>query len=145
MQERAAEIVWRLRLNAGPRAVFDLLSTDEGRASFWAERTEQHGDRLTFHFSNGEVLESRILDSTRPDRFSLTYFDESTVVFELRSTDSGGTDLIFRESNLSLDGLHENRAGWVSVLLNLKAQSDHSIDLRNHDPRCTWSDGYVDN
>lgn len=144
MLEQSAEIVWRLRLKAEPRAVFDRLSTDEGRASFWAERTEQHGDRLTFHFSNGEVLESRILDSTPPDRFSLTYFEESTVVFELRSAGSG-TDLLLRESNLSRADLHENRAGWVSVLLNLKAQSDHSIDLRNHDPRCTWSNGYVDN
>lgn len=144
MLEQSAEIVWRLRLKAEPRAVFDRLSTDEGRASFWAERTEQHGDRLTFHFSNGEVLESRILDSTRPDRFSLTYFEESTVVFELRSAGSG-TDLLLRESNLSRADLHENRAGWVSVLLNLKARADHSIDLRNHDPRCTWSNGYVDN
>jgi hypothetical protein len=36
-------------------------------------------------------------------------------------------------------------AGWVSVLLALKAAADFGIDLRNHDPARTWNKGYVDN
>lgn len=36
-------------------------------------------------------------------------------------------------------------AGWVSVLLALKAAVDFSVDLRNHDPGRTWDQGYADN
>jgi hypothetical protein len=36
-------------------------------------------------------------------------------------------------------------AGWVSVLLALKAAVDFGVDLRNHDPERTWSTGFVDN
>jgi hypothetical protein len=36
-------------------------------------------------------------------------------------------------------------AGWVSVLLGLKAAADHGVDLRNHDAARTWSQGYCDN
>jgi len=43
----------------------------------------------------------------------------------------------------------ENRteviAGWVSVLMALKASVDFGIDLRNHDPNRTWDEGYAEN
>lgn len=138
------EIVWRLRLRATPEAVFDLLTTDEGRGSFWAERTEQDGERIRFRFPNGETLDSRVHASSRPTRFSLTYFGGSIVSFELRPAGSG-TDLCLRESNVPAREREENWAGWVSVLLNLKARADHGVDLRNHDSELTWSEGYVDN
>ncbi|HVS62226.1 MAG TPA: SRPBCC domain-containing protein [Thermoanaerobaculia bacterium] len=144
MTTRTSEIVWRLRLKAAPRSVFALLTTDEGRASFWAERTVQEGDAITFRFPSGEVLASRILELAPPHRFSLTYFDATTVTFELEPAGEG-TDLRLHEANVPAATEAENRAGWVSVLLNLKARADHGIDLRNHDPECTWSKGYVDN
>jgi uncharacterized protein YndB with AHSA1/START domain len=138
------EIVWRLHLTAPRQRVFELLATDHGRASFWAQRTEQEGDEILFHFPNGETLRIRILESTPFERFSLTYFDGSMVTFELHDT-GASTDLVLRESGVPADQISDNRAGWVSVLLNLKARADHGIDLRNHDPRRTWSEGYVDN
>jgi hypothetical protein len=39
----------------------------------------------------------------------------------------------------------EVNAGWVSVLMALKAAADFRVDLRNHDTRRTWSQGYCDN
>ena len=36
-------------------------------------------------------------------------------------------------------------AGWVSVLMALKASVDFGIDLRNHNPKWTWDEGYVEN
>ena len=87
---------------------------------------------------------SRVLESLPPSRFSFTYFNATTVVVELQET-NGGTDLLLRESSVRAEDLVENRAGWISVLLNLKAQADHGVDLRNHDRTRTWDDGYVDN
>lgn len=39
----------------------------------------------------------------------------------------------------------EFTAGWVSLLLTMKAAIDHGVDLRNHDPERTWVQGYADN
>lgn len=144
MSGQGGDIVWRLRLEAPPPAVFEILATDRGRASFWAERSVQTGDEVTFHFPNGEALTSRISGVEPPRRLSFTYFGGSTVTFELRPAGSG-TDLCLRESGVSPESLEQNRAGWVSVLMNLKAQADHRVDLRNHDPGCCWDGGYVDN
>jgi hypothetical protein len=39
----------------------------------------------------------------------------------------------------------EMAAGWVSVLMAMKAAVDHGVDLRNHDASRSWSNGYADN
>jgi uncharacterized protein YndB with AHSA1/START domain len=144
MAGKSNDIVWRLLLDAEPHRVFDLLATDSGRAAFWAERTEQRGEEIEFHFPNGERLLTRILVHRPAEVFALTYFGGSLVRFELKPVPSG-TDLMLSESGVPNAELADNRAGWVSVLLNLKAQADFGIDLRNHDPERTWSRGYVDN
>ncbi|MDX1591395.1 MAG: SRPBCC domain-containing protein [Balneolaceae bacterium] len=142
--KRTSQIVYRIRLESPADKVFALLATDRGRESFWAERSSQNGDEITFSFSNGEKLQSRILESSPPRRFSLTYFNGSIVTFDIEEM-SSGTRVKMQETHLSASDENQNRAGWVSVLLNLKARADHGIDLRNHNPEYTWSDGYVDN
>ena len=69
---------------------------------------------------------------------------DSVVSFELVTTDFG-TELCLRETNVAPESYGENLAGWVSVLMSLKARVDHGIDLRNHDERYSWSEGYVEN
>lgn len=144
MIKEAHEIVYRLRLKAAPERVFAYLATDQGRGKFWAERTEQQQEDIVFHFSDGQKLSSRVLESSPSHRFSLTYFNGSIVTFDIQEEPSG-TVLQLRETSLSASDERQNRAGWVSVLLNLKAHADHGIDLRNHHPQYTWSEGYVDN
>lgn len=41
--------------------------------------------------------------------------------------------------------LQDEVAGWVSVLMAMKAAVDHGVDLRTHDESRTWGDGYADN
>lgn len=144
MDKGTSEIVYRLRLDAPAERVFALLATDRGRGSFWAERTEQQEEDIVFYFPNGEKLLSRVLESSPPHRLSFTYFNGSIVTFDIQEQPKE-TELQLCETNLSALDERQNRAGWVSVLLNLKAQADHGIDLRNHHPQYTWSKGYVDN
>lgn len=144
MSERGAEIRYRLRLAASAEKVYELLATDDGRAGFWAERTEQKDDEIVFYFPDGEKLISRVLESSPPHRLSLTYFNGSIVTFDVHEQ-STGTEVQLLETNLTPSDESQNRAGWVSVLMNLKAQADHGIDLRNHSPNYVWSKGYVDN
>ena len=49
------------------------------------------------------------------------------------------------EEGVAAEHYAEIHAGWVSVLMNLKAVADFGCDLRNHDPQRTWQQGYLNN
>lgn len=126
-----------------------MLDSPEGRASFWAESAAEqagpNGDRLIhFRFVSGEELQSLVVEHTHPSRFQLSYFGGSSVTFELDADGAGGTDLTLTEVGAPPNEHEQNRAGWVSVLLALKAAVDFGFDLRNHDSERTWYRGYVD-
>lgn len=137
-------IKWRIHLKATPERVFDTLASDEGRALFWAADARESDGTISFKFSNGMVLDSKVLERQRPARFALEYFGGSRVQFDLTDDGKGGTDLTMTESGIPEGNLLEHLPGWISVLLSLKAAVDFSIDLRNNDPQRTWDQGYVD-
>lgn len=142
-------IRWRVHLRSAPGEVHRMLATPGGRARFWAESAEEMveagGDRVVrFRFSGGVELESRVLESSPSSRFRLSYFGGSVVTFDLEPDGAGGTDLTLTEVGAPPAEHAQNRAGWVSVLLALKAAVDFGIDLRSHDPGRTWDDGFVD-
>ena len=145
MAESGQVLKWQLQLQAPIEAVFELLVTDAGRERFWVEESRQRGEALDFRFSGGETLRCPVLEVCPPTRFRLGYFEGSELCFELTDTNPG-THLQLTESGLSgPDHYAENRAGWVSVLMALKARADFGVDLRNHDPRRSWAQGYPDN
>jgi hypothetical protein len=133
-------IRWRLHLASPPNDVHVLLSTDEGRARFWAESAVEQDGVIGFRFPNGYVHEARVVASEPGVRFEVDYFG-APARFELEPDGSGGTDL-----TLTHDHDHpDTRPGWISVLMALKAAADFGVDLRSHDPGRTWDQGFVDN
>lgn len=58
---------------------------------------------------------------------------------------SGGTDLSLHTTGVAAAEHCEVVAGWVSVLIAMKAAIDHGVDLRNHDPARSWATGFLDN
>jgi uncharacterized protein YndB with AHSA1/START domain len=135
---------WRIRLHSSPERVFGVLSTAEGRRRFWAESAEQHGSRIEFQFLSGERWDGALLECSPPSRFRISYLDGSVVSFVLMPDGAGGTDLELTETGVGKANWSDNHAGWVTVLLALKAAVDHGIDLRNGDPQRSWAHGYVD-
>jgi uncharacterized protein YndB with AHSA1/START domain len=121
-----------------------MLATDEGRARFWAESAEEHDGVIQFRFPNGFAWDGEILLREPPRRFAVNYFSDR-VTFELDEDGNGGTDLLLVDEGQGGDERHEVHAGWVSVLMTLKAAVDHGVDLRNHDPQRSWDQGYADN
>jgi uncharacterized protein YndB with AHSA1/START domain len=144
MLDRDGTIRWRMRLTASRERVYEFLATPHLRARFWALSAPDRADTIEFHFANGATLTSRVLERLPPARFALTYFDGSIVTFELMPDGEGGTELLLTERGVPDATRNENHAGWVAVLLTLKAAVDHGIDLRNHDERRTWDRGYAD-
>ena len=137
-------ITWKLHLRSSPKTVFELISTSKGRAKFWAEEAVEENNVIHFIFSNGQTYGGRILECIPNQKFCLAYFD-SLVKFHLEPSENGGTDLGLINENVPEDEFIEVYAGWVSVLMNLKAAADFQFDLRNHDPNKTWNQGYADN
>jgi uncharacterized protein YndB with AHSA1/START domain len=85
-------IRWRMHLHAPPSVVYQALTTDEGRASFWAERAPASHDTIHFEFINGVRESSPILEDVPERRFVIRYFG-AEVTFELEAPHDGGTDL----------------------------------------------------
>lgn len=136
-------IRWRMSIPAAPEAVFAALDSDDGRAAFWAESAIEDDGHIDFRFINGLKTRSRILERRPPHLWAIDYFG-TTARFELSDDGSGGTDLLLTNDGVDPEDWNEVHAGWLNVLFPLKAWLAHGVDLRSHDPRRTWSDGYAD-
>ena len=139
-----SEIRWRVHLASPPEAVWELLATDGGRARFWAESAVKRNGAIEFEFVNGVAWRGAVLVEERPRVFAVEYFGGSRATFELEPDGAGGTDLSLTERGVPAEAWLDNHAGWVTVLLALKAAVDFGVDLRNGDPRRSWAAGYVD-
>ena len=137
-------ITMRIHLISSPDKVFEFLSTAVGREAFWADSAKEHDGVIHFHFSNGMEHKGKIVESIPQHRYSVEYFGGSKATFELLAVAGGGTDLILTESEINEEWLADHKAGWITVLLTLKAAVDFSVDLRNSDPHRSWQNGYVD-
>jgi uncharacterized protein YndB with AHSA1/START domain len=143
-QSEPATIRWKMHFASPPEEVFDALATDSGRARYWAESTTEHDGWITFHFLKYEPFSGRILRREWPCVFALEYFG-TQVEFTLEGDGRRGTDLFLLATHVDESIRMEMVAGWVSVLMAMKAAVDHRVDLRNHDPSRSWVDGYADN
>ncbi len=136
------EITWRLHLRSPPEVVYSMFSTDEGRERFWAEKSFEENGNLDLRFIDGQTLACKILERVPAEKFVFEYFGGSVVAVALNDDGSGGTDLVLNARRVKYA---EEWPGWVSVLLALKTATDFSVDVRNHDPKRTWEQGYCDN
>lgn len=143
-QPEKGVIRWKMHFLSPKEDVFSALATDEGRARYWAESAPEVNGQVTFHILGYEPFAGRILTSNAPSLFALEYFG-TIVEFSLQDDGGGGTDLSLVAMQVDESIRMEMVAGWVSVLMAMKAAVDHGVDLRNHDKSRTWSDGYADN
>lgn len=138
-------IHWRVHLNSAPHDVYRVLATDEGRAQFWAESARETDGKIEFKFPNGATWAGEILANQPPSLFAIRYWGGSIVTFRLVDDGAGGTDLDLTDAGVPAEWQTDTEAGWVSVLLALKAAVDFGVDLRNHDPLRTWAQRFADN
>ncbi len=144
-QDDPTTIRWQLHLKSPIEKVYRALSTDEGRASFWAETAVQSNSIIHFVFPNGFTWDVSILEAIPPRLYAVQYIDNSVATFTLEEDGQGGTDLTLTDEGVAAQHRTEVIAGWVSVLLALKAAVDFGVDLRSHDPQRNWDNGYVEN
>jgi uncharacterized protein YndB with AHSA1/START domain len=138
-------IRWRLHLAAPVAQVYAALATDAGRARFWAESAVERAGVIHFVFPNGATWEGPIEAADPPRTFAVRYYGGSLATFSLAADGRGGTDLTLTDAGVPEADRAEVTAGWVSVLLSLKAAVDFGVDLRTHDPARQWDTGYAEN
>ena len=141
----STSIKWKLCLRSSPEIVYEMLNTDAGRARFWAESAVERDGSILFRFPNGATWTSKILERRPPYLFKLRYYGGSTTSFLLTLAANGGTILQLTDEGVEPTHYMEVHAGWVSVLMALKAAVDFDVDLRNHDINRTWDQYFVDN
>jgi hypothetical protein len=135
---------WRVALPAQRDRVYELLTTDAGRELFWAELSRRDGTRIDLSFPDGTIGSMTIGRERPPRSFAVQYFGALTT-FELSALDDRCTLLEVGAHGVPSADLIDAAAGWVSVLLCLKAYLKGGIDLRNHLPTRSWREGFVDN
>lgn len=144
-QDDQIQIYWRLHLKSPPEKVYQALSTDAGRASFWAESAIERDGIIHFVFPNKMTWDAHILAAIPNSRYTVQYIGNSITTFSLEEDGQGGTDLTLTDAGVPAADRTEVIAGWVSVLMALKASVDFGIDLRTHDPDRQWDRGYAEN
>lgn len=137
-------VSWRVQLASPVEKVFAILDTDTGRASFWADSAVEQEGVIHFRFNDGTEHTGRIRENVPHRRFAVEYFGGSIATFTLKADEAGGTVLTLEETGIPADWWVDHYAGWVSVLLTLKAAVDFGIDLRNKDPQKNWGNLFVD-
>lgn len=143
-QPEPGTIRWRVHFRSPREQVYAALATAEGRATFWAESAREAGGEITFCFSGHPPVAGRVLQRHEPDLFVVEYFG-ARVEFTLAGDGAGGTVLSLLATGVDESEKCEVTAGWVSVLLAMKAAVDHQVDVRNHDAARSWSTGFADN
>jgi hypothetical protein len=144
-QDKAGEINWKVHFSSSIEKVYEALTTDDGRKTFWAEGTVEKNGYIEFSILNYPKYQSRIVAKNGRDLFRIEYFG-TEVQFQLVTTkDDNGTDLILTAKTDNENVKNEMTAGWVSVLLAMKAAVDFGVDLRNHNPDRAWNNGFLDN
>ena len=136
-------IQWRMHLPVPPMRVFEALSSNDGRAAFWAESAVELGGRIEFRFVDGRSCVCEILEHRPPHVFCVDYMG-GPARFEITPDGRGGTDLLLTHEGVDPDEWQEVHAGWLNVLFPLKAWLAHGVDLRNHDPDRSWDRGFAD-
>jgi len=126
-----------------PGAVFGVLDSDHGRASFWAESAVEVDGQIEFRFVNGYTCRCRIVERRPPALWTIDYIG-GLARFELTPDGQGGTDLLLTHEDVGSDEWNEVHAGWLNVLFPLKAWVVHGVDLRTHDAERSWDQGYAD-
>lgn len=135
---------WRVHFKSASSEVYRALSTPLGRSRFWAESAKETDGVIHFVLAGDRSDESRIERAVKDQVYAVRHFGR-LLTFALASDEqTNGTDLTFTYESLDDPTATEaDSAGWVSLLLRLKASVDFGVDLRNHDTSrtTTYADG----
>ena len=127
--------------------------TDETEIVKWfpekAVIEPRKGGRLYFEWVGGDKLETTILEVRKPSRVVFPFGGKTVEVAINLSKVKAGTVVELHQYHMKTDpktrvNMHMGcKEGWAFFLANLKSYLEHGIDLRGHDPKRCYVQGYV--
>jgi hypothetical protein len=144
MQPSASFTSWRVHLLAPRELVFDLITPEFEPGPYRASSAGRLDGENGWLAPEGAHLKDATLDLTPPRRIVARYAGGGVATLELSDDGRGGTVLRLTDVGQQAEDRTELVAGWVSVLLALKASVDFSLDLRDHDRRTFWTGAYLE-
>jgi hypothetical protein len=91
------------------------------------------------------MQKGRILKNEPPHTVKVEYYGGGITTFDLNPDGCGGTHLTSTDHGVPAEYRTEVIASWISVLMARKASVDFDVNLRNHNPKHTWEEEYLEN
>lgn len=142
----------RIEIAAPPQKVFDAWTSRELLEKWFPVAgviEPRKGGRIMLTFLGGDSHDDRVTSARRPGRLQFPFGKRGEQVrISLRKV-RGGTLCELHQFNMGTTPkakieMHMGcQQGWTFFLTNLKAFLEHGLDLRSHDPRKSYRQGYV--
>ena len=146
------QFIEKIEIRATPERVFKAWTSDKEIVKWFmteAKLEPKKGGRFFMKFLTGATGDETVLAIRKNRSFRFTFgSDGETVEVTVKKTKLG-TDCVLRQFGMKdtpdarINWHMGCRNGWVFFLTNLKAYLEKKIDLRSHDPKKTYLQGYV--
>ena len=147
-----SQFTLKIEIKVSPDKVYKAW-TDERLITRWfcvnAACEPRKNGRLYFEWLGGDKLETKILAANNNRLFRFP-FGRNNEKVEVKFTKvRGGTLVTLRQYSMKTTpepkwSMHKGcETGWTFFLANLKAFLERRIDLRSHDPKKSYAQGYV--
>lgn len=127
--------------------------TDEREIVKWfcekAAIEPRKGGRLYFEWLGNDKLDSTVITARKPSKFVFPFGGKSVEVAISLSAVKGGTVVQLHQYNMTTSprmkvNMHMGcKEGWAFFLANLKSWLEHGVDLRDHNPKRSYVQGYI--
>lgn len=142
----------KIEIRATPERVFKAWTSEKEIVKWFVSEAilqPKKGGRFFMKFVTGVSGDETILSIKKNHSFSFSFGPDGEAVEVTVKKTKKGTDCILhqygmKETPQAKVNWHMGcRNGWVFFLTNLKAYLEKKIDLRSHDPKKTYLQGYV--
>lgn len=142
----------KIEIAAPPRRVFDAWTRRE-LVSKWFPVAgviePRKGGQIALTFLGGDTHDDKVTAARRPSLLQFPFGKRGEQVRITFKKVRGGTCCELHQFNMATTPIAKIQMhmgcqqGWTFFLTNLKAFLEHGLDMRSHDPRKSYRQGYV--
>ena len=142
----------KIEIKAPPSKVYRAW-TDSNLITKWftvkAHVIPKKGGRLFFQWLGGDKLEDKVIAARKNSLFHFPFGSKGEQVKIKIKKIKGGSLVELHQYNMKTDPrskvyMHMGcMSGWTFFLTNLKSYLENNIDLRSHNPRKSYKQGFL--
>ena len=142
----------KILIAAPPSKLFAAWTNDRIVSKWFTVKTviePKKNGRIYFEWLGGDEMEAKVLGMTENRRFHFPFGKHNEQVEISIKKAPGGSVCELHQFNIRTTpkdkvAMHMGcKEGWTFFLTNLKSFLEHGIDLRSHDPKRCYRQGYV--